>query len=90
MYGPCQLPDRASVISGRSCMLGGIVFVYVCLEYSSDPSEGLSGQLAYTFCSSYPIDVSHLSFISSLSAAALGLYLCGRKLGEGGADRLPM
>ncbi len=28
---------------------GGIIFVYVCLEYSDDPPEGHPGQLAYTF-----------------------------------------
>ncbi len=74
MYGPGQLPDRASVTSGK-LQAGGIVhaYIYVWRVYFDYPPEGHRGQLAYTFV------IRRLSpkFQSFLSAVTLAVLLCG-------------
>ncbi len=61
MYRPCQLPGRASNISGELGW-GGKVYIYVWLECSYDPPRRQSWTACVHFRDSYPIDISHPSF----------------------------
>ncbi len=78
---PAQPAARQSFILKWSCRLAGIVNVYVWLEYADDPSEGHTGQLAYTFVIRILyINVSHLRFNFFVCCCSKVIYLCSALL----------
>ncbi len=80
--GPDSCPAELQLEVG-SCRLGGILCVYVWLEYSYDPAEGHPGHSLRTLS----WFVSYRRFASkfqySLSAVILDIYLGGQHSGQG-------
>ncbi len=77
MYRPGQLPGRVSVLSGDLQAGGGIAYMFMFDQSALMIPRRPPWTACVHFRDSYPFDVSYLSFLFSLSAVSLGIYLCG-------------